>query len=174
MQLLISSSGFQAAAWAVRHIGSHIFYAFIHTLLRLLAPAEETQSDYDDYSIQEESGPETMEEVTVESYSSPSPTTALTQRDHGFRVTPPEETPSTPTGKGARASGVAASRGLNVAVTHSERGNRHSKMIGLPTSPRPTTISPSQSGDVHSTPSTPMRPNDWLWSWMPCNTYHLY
>lgn len=108
--------------------------------LILLAPAEETQSDYDDYSIQEESGPETTEEVTVESYSSSSPTLGLTHPDHELRVTPPEETPNTPTLKGVRISDVTASKGLKVAVTHSERGNRHSKMMGLPASPRLTSL----------------------------------
>lgn len=107
--------------------------------MAFLAPAEETQSDYDDYSIQEESGAETTEEVT--SYSS-SPTSALT---HEWRVTEAEETPNTPTAKASEI--VAGGKGLKVvAVAHSERGNRHSKMMGarlvspldIPTSPSRT------------------------------------
>jgi len=115
----------------------------------LSTPAEETQSDYDDYSIQEESGPETTEDVTVESYSSSSPTSGgLTHQDHELRVTPPEETPNTPTFKGVKISDVTASKGLKVAVTHSERGNRHSKMMGLPTSPRLTILHSADIPDV--------------------------
>lgn len=130
--------------------------------LWLLAPAEETQSDYDDYSIQDESGPETTEEVSVESYSSSSPTSALTHQDYGIRVTSPDEPLSTPTAKGPRASDLIASGGLKVSVTHSDRGNRHSKMMGLPSSPR-VAITPLQSADITLTPSpTRMRPNDWF------------
>jgi RalA-binding protein 1 len=122
---------------------------------------EETQSDYDDYSIQDESGPETTEEVSVESYSSSSPASALTHQDYGIRVTSPDEPLNTPTAKGARASDLkTASGGLTVSVTHSDRGNRHSKMMGLPSSPR-LTIASLQSADIPLIPSpTRMRPND--------------
>ncbi|KAF8972613.1 hypothetical protein BDZ97DRAFT_1913115 [Flammula alnicola] len=117
----------------------------------LTTPAEETQSDGDDFSIQDDSGTETTEgELTVESSSS-SPASAQAQRDYDIRVTEPES-PNTPTVKTSKASTVAASRGLNVAVTHSERGNRHSRMIGLPPSPRPT-HSPSR-------PDIPMNTSD--------------
>jgi RalA-binding protein 1 len=127
-------------------------FSFIH----YLAPAEETQSDYDDYSIQDESGQETTEEVSVESYSASSSTSALTHQDYGIRVTSADETLSTPTAEGARASDLIASGGLKVSVTHSDRGNRHSKMMGLPSSPR-IAITPLQSADI---PPTRMRPND--------------
>lgn len=143
----------------MRHVGSHIFCILIHSLFVTLAPAEETQSDYDDYSIQDESGPETTEEVSVESYSSSSSTSALTHQDYGIRVTSPDEPLSTPTAEGARASDLIASGGLKVSVTHSDRGNRHSKMMGLPPSPR-LAITPLQSADIPLTPSTRMRPND--------------
>jgi len=124
----------------------------------LSTPAEETQSDYDDYSIQDDSGPETTEEVSVESYSSSSSTSALTHQDYGIRVTSPDETLSTPTAEGARASDLIASGGLKVSVTHSDRGNRHSKMMGLPSSPR-LAITPLQSAEP-LTPPMRMRPND--------------
>lgn len=111
---------------------------------RTLKPsAEETQSDGDDYSIQDESGTETTEgDFTVESSSSSSPMSGL-QRDHGIRINEPD-TPKGSTPKNTKAANAAATRGLNVAVTHSERGNRHSRMMGLPSSPRPMTQSPSR------------------------------
>ncbi|PPQ72546.1 hypothetical protein CVT24_004884 [Panaeolus cyanescens] len=114
----------------------------------LSTPAEETHSDADgdDFSLQYESGTETTEgEVTVESASSsPVPGIGLGQSDRkAIRVTPPD----TPTAsKISKASNTAASRGLNVTVTTSERGNRHSRLMGLPSSPRPNnTQSPSQT-----------------------------
>jgi RalA-binding protein 1 len=103
----------------------------------LSTAAEETQSDGDDFSIQDESGTENTEgEITVE----PPPPSSPVHRDHGIRISEPD----TPTAKPSKASNMAASKGLNVAVTHSERGNRHSRMMGLPSSPRPTTHSPSR------------------------------
>ncbi|KDR67937.1 hypothetical protein GALMADRAFT_257428 [Galerina marginata CBS 339.88] len=116
--------------------------------------AEETPSDGDDFSIQDESGTETTEgEITVES----SPSSSPAQKDYGIRVREPD-TPKTPTAKSSKASNAAASRGLNVAVTHSERGNRHSRMIGLPSSPRPTTHSPSRPDmSSNSSPTPPAR-----------------
>ncbi|KAJ3501668.1 hypothetical protein NLJ89_g9235 [Agrocybe chaxingu] len=126
----------------------------------LSTSAEETQSDGDDFSIQDESGTETTEgDATVESSSS-SPASVMMQRDHGIQINTPDSTPNTPTAKTtSRAANVAASRGLNVAVTTSERGNRHSRMMGLPLSPRPHTQSHSPSrGDPPSNNSpTPAR-----------------
>ncbi|KAF8159752.1 hypothetical protein B0H34DRAFT_704674 [Crassisporium funariophilum] len=116
----------------------------------LSTPAEETQSDGDDFSIQDESGTEYTEgEATVESSSSASPVSGTTHRDLAFMVTPPE-TPNTPVAKSSKASNAAASRGLNVAVSTSDRGNRHSRMMGLPSSPRPTTVSPSRPQEALS------------------------
>jgi len=113
-----------------------------------LAPAEETQSDGDDYSIQEESGTETTEgEVTVDSSSSSSP--------HGIRINAPELM-ATPTSK--KASSTAASKGLNVTITTSDRGNRHSRMMGLPSSPRPN-VSPSRDMNLSSA-ITSSRPSE--------------
>ena len=94
----------------------------------------------------------------MESYSASSSTSALTHQDYGIRVTSPDEILSTPTAEGTRAPDLIASGGLKVSVTHSDRGNRHSKMMGLPPSPR-LAITPLQSADIPLTPSR-MRPND--------------
>lgn len=59
---------------------------------------------------------------------------------------PTSSTQATPMKTPSKASAAAANRGLNVTVTMSERGNRHSRMIGLPASPRPTTTSTSMNG----------------------------
>lgn len=68
----------------------------------------------------------------------------------GVTITPPAaessdttSTQATPMKTGSKASATAANRGLNVTVTMSERGNRHSRMIGLPSSPRPNITSTS-------------------------------
>jgi RalA-binding protein 1 len=53
--------------------------------------------------------------------------------DQAIRVSPPE-TPTAP--KISKASHIAAVRGLNVTITPSDRGNRYSRMIGLPASPQ--------------------------------------
>ena len=89
--------------------------------LRHAAPVEEGQSDADSSSVDYES-PESTEDSATSARSSPGV-------DHDNNL----ETPSTP--KASKASHVAASRGLNIAV--SNRGNRHSRMMGLPLSPRP-------------------------------------
>lgn len=116
--------------------------------LFVLASAEETQSDGDDFSVQEESGNETAEgDPTVESSSSSSPAPGSMQ--HEVRVSPPETPTAT---RASKAANTAANRGLNVNVTHSERGNRHSRMMGLPSSPRPP-HSPSRPPDVPVPPS---------------------
>jgi len=102
---------------------------FILSLFLPPAASEDAQSDGDESSIQEESGTETTEgEATMESSSS-SPA--------GIRITAPESPNNTPVTKPSRAQHMAATKGLNVAVATSERGNRHSRMIGLPVSPRP-------------------------------------
>ncbi|THU88684.1 RhoGAP-domain-containing protein [Dendrothele bispora CBS 962.96] len=103
----------------------------------LTTPAEEGQSDTDDFSsVQEESGTEA--DAATESSS-----------NHGqVRISPPD----TPMANQSRASGLAASRGLNISITRSERGNRHSRMMGLPTSPRPPG-SPSYSSSSSPTPA---------------------
>ncbi|KAG7093858.1 hypothetical protein E1B28_007496 [Marasmius oreades] len=85
-------------------------------------PADEVQSDTDDLSsVQEES--------SNESSSRSSPSVAHS------RLSPPD-TPLAPA-KSTKASSVAATKGLNLSISTSERGNRHSRMMGLPHSPRP-------------------------------------
>ncbi|KAJ3720873.1 hypothetical protein C8R42DRAFT_626917 [Lentinula raphanica] len=103
----------------------------------LTTPTEETQSDTDEYSIHEDSG--TEPEVTIES----SPDSPIGSTQHG--LTPPD-TPLA-NSKNGRASNLAAGRGLNISV--SDRGNRHSRMMGLPTSPRP----PPSPGGHSASPS---------------------
>ncbi|KAJ7576788.1 hypothetical protein C8J56DRAFT_370482 [Mycena floridula] len=98
----------------------------------LTTPAEEGPSDGDDESMIDGSGTDsTAEDAAAESSPTSSPTT-------GFHASPPD----TPMAKATKASTAAASRGLNVSVTRSDRGNRYSRMGGLPASPRPTTSPP--------------------------------
>jgi RalA-binding protein 1 len=98
---------------------------FNDTTGSLTASVEEVQSDGDDYSV-DESGAETTEgECTVESSGRSSPGAQII-------VSPSPDTPVPKT----KASNTAATRGLNIDV--SERGNRHSRIVGLPSSPRPS------------------------------------
>jgi RalA-binding protein 1 len=82
-------------------------------------------SESDEASVQEESGTETTDADLLAESSSES--THLTSS--------PPDTPLA--SKVSKASHAAASRGLNVTVTNPDRGNRHSKIMGLPHSPRP-------------------------------------
>ncbi|KAJ7743185.1 hypothetical protein B0H16DRAFT_1322921, partial [Mycena metata] len=101
---------------------------------RSLTAADEGPSDDD--SIQYES--ETTEDnVTVESSnSSPGPGSSVQHEHAQARMASPmaAEALKAPTTK---ASSTATSKGLNVSVTQSSRGNRYSTMMGLPASPRP-------------------------------------
>ncbi|KAF8074770.1 hypothetical protein FPV67DRAFT_1726368 [Lyophyllum atratum] len=117
----------------------------------LKAAANEAPSDGDDLSGQDESGAETTDgDFTLESSSESGQASATRS---GFRITPPD-TPVASRTKPSKASNAAATRGLNVNVTGSERGNRHSRMIGLPSSPRPSqTSTPSRPPDAPPTPS---------------------
>lgn len=103
-----------------------------------IAPSvvEEPQSETD--SVDYESTDSTDEGGLVESSSISSP--------GGYG------SPQTP--KANHASGVASSRGLNIQV--SNRGNRHSRIMGLPGSPRPP-LSPDheQPDNVLSPMQTP-------------------
>ncbi|KAH6916200.1 signal transducer [Coprinopsis sp. MPI-PUGE-AT-0042] len=103
--------------------------------LKAAPPAEDVQSDVDEFSINEDSG--TDGDGTTESSSSGPGSAGL--------LSPPD-TPMAPRNP-SKASSTAANRGLNVTVTNSDRGNRHSKLIGLPTSPRPS-ASPSRSQEI--------------------------
>ncbi|KAL0579280.1 Rho GTPase activating protein [Marasmius crinis-equi] len=95
----------------------------------LKTPAEESQSDTDDLSsLQEESSNEA--DVTHQSQSLQSSARSSPSANHS-----PPDTPLA--SKQSKASSVAASKGLGLSVETSTRGNRHSRMIGLPHSPRP-------------------------------------
>jgi hypothetical protein len=96
------------------------------TFVTSLASTDETPSeDSDSLSIQYESGNDTTEnDVTVEPYQHPQ---LLTPARADFPTMQSQ----------SHAAHVAASRGLNIAVT--KRANRHSRVMGLPVSPRPPT-----------------------------------
>ncbi|KAG6855952.1 hypothetical protein H0H87_009118 [Tephrocybe sp. NHM501043] len=125
----------------------------------LKAPAQEAPSDNDDASAHEESGAETTDgDFTLES-SSEGHASQQAAADGVVRVTPPE-TPLTPLAskmKSSKASSAAAARGLGVSVTGTERGNRHSKMLGLPSSPRPVQTFSSQAPVLVDVPPSPSR-----------------
>ncbi|KAG5645735.1 hypothetical protein DXG03_005431 [Asterophora parasitica] len=118
-------------------------------------PAKEAPSDGEELSVQDESGTETTDgDFTLESSSESGPGSASLQAEGTIQISSPPDTPtassSASRSKPGRVQNVAATRGLNVSVTGSERGNRHSKMIGLPMSPRPVQT---------STPNVPSSPN---------------
>jgi len=136
----------------------------------LKAAPEETPSDGDDYSVLDESGTETTgDDFTIESSlelaaepSLDNPRTgqasAHQQPSHNHqqsRTTPPD----TPVAhRSSKAAHAAATKGLNVRLAESNRGNRHSRIIpGLPVSPRPPP-SPSPSPSSR-TPEKPPSPN---------------
>lgn len=115
----------------------------------LIAPAEETQSDGDDFFIQEESGTETTEgDFPMESSSESIPAPVSEPSDLPIRS--PPDTPIA--SKMSRASNVAATRGLNVSATTVDRSTRQSRMNGLPSSPR-LPLSPARAPDTVSSPT---------------------
>ncbi|GLB43450.1 putative GTPase-activator protein for Rho-like GTPases [Lyophyllum shimeji] len=122
----------------------------------LKAAATEAPSDGDDLSVHEESGTETTDgDFTVESSSESGQASTLAHGDGAVRITAPD-TPVVSKSKTSKASTAAATKGLNLNVSGSERGNRHSRIIGLPTSPRPTqTSTPS-----HPPPSPALTQRD--------------
>ncbi|KAL1696531.1 hypothetical protein GGG16DRAFT_84931 [Schizophyllum commune] len=114
----------------------------------LKSAPEEAPSDGDDFSSHDESGNEQTDgdgETIESTYSS----SALhSQNDPAHHLTPPE----TPTGPRGKAASAAAVRGLNVSIQQSDRGHRHSRLMGmphggLPASPRPP-ASPRQPPPV--------------------------
>ncbi|KAG6812828.1 hypothetical protein H0H92_016097 [Tricholoma furcatifolium] len=127
----------------------------------LKAPTQEAPSDVDgdEGSVHEESGTETTDgDFTVESSSESGDASQQVAEGAIQIITLPPDSPETPVGpksssRPSKASHVAATRGLNVNVTGTERGNRHSKLIGLPTSPRP--FGSSRQADVP--PASPSR-----------------
>jgi RalA-binding protein 1 len=115
-------------------------------MVYFVAPVEEGQSDADSISVDYDS-PESTEDSAVESSARSSP-----GADHHAY----SDAPTTP--KASKASQMAATRGLNIAV--SNRGNRHSRIIGIPGSPLPThSPKPQQTVHVsHHLPDSPQTP----------------
>jgi RalA-binding protein 1 len=97
------------------------------------ASPEDAPSDSDDFFVTDDSGTENTENdvVVVDSSPSVSPDSQV-PLERQTTVTS-EASPAT-TAEPSRASQLAATRGLSVAL--SERGNRHSRIVGLPVSPR--------------------------------------
>lgn len=107
----------------------------------LNAPSEETPSeDGDSISLHSESGNDTTEDATVESSLTQSSAHLSSSHHHpqDSQQNSDHLSPIRPEGASleqrSRASNLAASRGLNIAV--GKKGNRHSRMIGLPASAR--------------------------------------
>ncbi|KAF9221358.1 RhoGAP-domain-containing protein [Gyrodon lividus] len=108
----------------------------------LYAPEDNPSEDGDSLSIQYDSGSETTEnDATMESGQTRS---SNPSQHHSSQQSTELLSPARPdfpsTESRSRASNVAASRGLNIAVN--KKSNRHSRMIGLPMSPRPPTDTP--------------------------------
>lgn len=112
----------------------------------LKASPEDSASDGDDFSSHDESGNEQTDgdgETMESGYSSSAlhSSSSMVHSQSGeptMRLTPPD----TPTAPRSKAASAAAVRGLNVNITQSDRGNRHSRLMGppqggLPASPRP-------------------------------------
>jgi RalA-binding protein 1 len=108
------------------------------------AESGDTQSDEgEDFSLHDESGTEAADMTENESIVESSATHGSTPNGHLH--------PSDDASTRSRISSVAASRGLNIAVTD-KATRRQSRMVGLPHSPRPHHASP------HS-PHTPQKFN---------------
>lgn len=101
----------------------------------LKAPSEEPLSEGDELSVQEESGTETTDgELGGTSSDCGGGVTGANFVPTFVHGTPPD----TPVAmKSTRMADLAATKGLNVAVSGAERGHRHSRIVGLPASPRP-------------------------------------
>ncbi|OJT09652.1 hypothetical protein TRAPUB_13905 [Trametes pubescens] len=122
---------------------------------------EEAQSDDGD-EIVEESGTEATTENDSESLveSSAASSSAHTNGNSNVLVERAQTPPSESQAARTRASALAASRGLSVATDKASR--RHSRMIGLPHSPRPPpqgapampgqATAPSSSSEATSSP----------------------
>ncbi|KAF7798009.1 hypothetical protein EIP86_009219 [Pleurotus ostreatoroseus] len=116
---------------------------------RTLSAPEESQSDVEESSLHDESGTEGTDNAEIESIvesSAASSVAYLTQPDPAQDVE--QDANALSPGYRGRASNVAASRGLNIAVAD-KASRRHSRMVGLPHSPRP-----AQDG---GSPHTPQR-----------------
>lgn len=118
----------------LRGLSSPLLSGALLTSMTFQASTEETPSeDSDGLSLQYESGNETTEnDATAES----SQTRSSNPSQHSELATPDRAEPPTVQSR-SHAAHVAASRGLNIAIT--KRGNRQSRIAALPVSPRPPT-----------------------------------
>ncbi|KAG1907741.1 uncharacterized protein F5891DRAFT_996799 [Suillus fuscotomentosus] len=121
----------------------------------LNAPSDETPSDSDSISLHYESGNDTTEDATIESNLTQSSARLSSSHHHPQDSQQSTDHVSLLRSEGSsleqrsRASNLAASRGLNIAV--GKKGNRHSRMIGLPASARLPVDAPSDaSSPIHS------------------------
>lgn len=112
------------------------------------APSDGTPSeDGDSISLHSESGNDTTEDATIESNLTQSSSHLSSSYHHPQDSQQSTDHLSLLRSEGAsleqrsRASNLAASRGLNIAV--GKKGNRHSRMIGLPASARLPADAPS-------------------------------
>lgn len=109
-----------------------------------LLVTEEDQSDEGDVISEPDDNEESDTEVTEETEEATVESSVDSVRPHSPLQVPQEQEQQTtnasldPSGHKSRASIVAASRGLNIAVTTSKQDRRRSRLpIGLPVSPRP-------------------------------------
>jgi RalA-binding protein 1 len=112
-----------------------------------IAPMEESASDCDSI-LEEDSGTETTDNDAIHESSGSSAPESL---ERHIRVTAPDT--RTQSHRPSKASQVAATRGLNLEL--SKRGNRHSRIVGLPNSPRPG-HSPGPQQSHHLSPPSPL------------------
>lgn len=116
----------------------------------LSAPEEGHSDDGEDYSVHDESGTDgadnTENDSIVESVSQGSAHASQPTIHHPNHLHPSDDLSSR-----SRASHVAASRGLNISTTD-KTSRRHSRMVGLPHSPRPL-----HSGVSPHSPPTPQK-----------------
>lgn len=136
--------------------GMHLSKFISHSLQLCLAPSDETPSeDGDSISLHYESGNDTTEDATIESNLTQSSARLSSSHHHPQDSQQSTDHVSLLRSEGSsleqrsRASNLAASRGLNIAV--GKKGNRHSRMIGLPASARLPVDAPSDaSSPIHS------------------------
>jgi len=127
----------------------------------LSASAEDGQSDEgEDVSLPEDSGTEdTAEQDSAVDHSvTSSPVYLLQQAGQADRLHPSDHGQMSSGGR-SHASNVAASRGLNISVSASDKASRRqSRVIGLPHSPRPPHNNSTMPGSSPLAPS-PSKPS---------------
>ncbi|KAI0641875.1 hypothetical protein C8Q79DRAFT_259537 [Trametes meyenii] len=114
---------------------------------RTLPVQEEGQSDSSEEAIEESGTEATTEDGSESIVESSAASSSVHTREREREQTPPEAAQG---GQGSRAAKLAASRGLSVTTDKASR--RHSRMIGLPHSPRPP---PQGPPPAHAVPVPP-------------------